>query len=114
MRKPNIAVFAPSYDHRVHTSTAESLYKLMEETRLHRIGCFVRFLPGDAVVQRVRNAAAALFLSNEQLTHLLFVDSDIQFSPTTVLRLLKLNEPVTCAACPKKGYRSRKPFGFVP
>jgi hypothetical protein len=114
MRKPNIAVFVPSYDHRVHTSTAESLYKLMDLARSQRLGCSVRFLPGDAVIQRVRNAAAAMFLSNKSLTHLLFVDSDIQFSPTTVLRMLKFNEPVTCAAYPKKGYRNHKPFGFVP
>jgi hypothetical protein len=33
MQKPNIAVFVPSYDHRVHTSTAESLYKLMIASR---------------------------------------------------------------------------------
>ncbi|WP_262269423.1 hypothetical protein [Microvirga yunnanensis] len=55
-----------------------------------------------------------MFLSNKSFTRLLFVDPDIQFSPSRVLRLLKLNDPVTCAGCPKKGFRNRKPIGFVP
>jgi hypothetical protein len=114
MRNSSLAVFVPTYDYTVHIACSSALYELGLEMRDRKTDFAVFYFPGDAIVSRVRNACAAKFLHEKRFTHMLFVDADIGFSPKTVLRMLKFDEPVTCAAYPKKTYRNDKPKGFVP
>jgi hypothetical protein len=114
MKNVALAVFVPTYDFKIYIQTVASLNALQDEARERKIGYSMFFFPGDAVIQRVRNACAAKFLSDKRFTHMLFVDADVEFSPATVMRMIKFDEPVTCAAYPKKHYRPEMPRGFVP
>jgi hypothetical protein len=78
-------------------------------TRVHGvpgIDLSIKLLPGDSLVTRARNTLVALFLGMPQYTHLLFVDSDITFSPDSVFRLLEMSKrkPIVAAPYPKKGF----------
>jgi hypothetical protein len=114
MKNVSLAVFVPTYDFKIYIQTASSLSALQDEARSRKIDCATFFFPGDPVVQRVRNACVAKFLSSKQFSHMLFVDADVEFSPKTVMRMIKFDMPVTCAAYPKKAYRSEKMRGFAP
>lgn len=48
----------------------------------------------DSLINRARNAAVAQFLSNPDNTHLLFIDSDIEFSMDVILRMIQANKDV--------------------
>ena len=59
-------------------------------------------LANDSLITRSRNNLVATFLKNQKFTHMLFIDSDLTFSPHAVQRLLDYNKPVSAAAYPLK------------
>lgn len=78
-----------------------SLMQLQAECGKRGIECFVDFIGNESLVQRARNILAARFLRSDS-THLLFIDSDIGFSPSTVFRLLEADKDIVTAIYPKK------------
>jgi glycosyltransferase involved in cell wall biosynthesis len=59
------------------------------------------WLNGDSYVDRVKNTIAANFLESE-CTDLIMIDSDEQFSPIAISRLLQHEEEIVAAAYPFK------------
>jgi hypothetical protein len=60
----------------------------------------VRMNPGDSLVSRARNSLTADFLETD-CTHLLFIDSDLIFSPDQVARIASHPEPSALAPRPR-------------
>lgn len=60
-----------------------------------------RSICGDSLVSRARNTLTAEFLRSD-CTHLLFIDSDLIFSPDQVARLLSHDKEVAAGFYPKK------------
>jgi hypothetical protein len=58
----------------------------------------------ESLVTRGRNEIVKFFLMNEQYTHLLWIDSDISFQPTAVLRLLLSDHDVAAGIYPIKRF----------
>jgi hypothetical protein len=112
--KAQIVVAVPAYDRKIFTDCAASLIGLDRVLRQAKVECRFLFLPGDPVVQRVRNLAVADFMGDREATHLLFVDADLKFQPATILRLLKFGEPVVGAAYPKKTYPNERTQAVQP
>lgn len=56
---------------------------------------------GDSLVSRSRNVLAAEFLKTD-CTHLLFIDTDLIFSPDHVARLVSHDKDIVCGLYPKK------------
>ena len=106
MKSTNLLLVCPSYDQRLYTQTAFSIIETIVTLREMKVPVTLRYLAGDAIVNRVRNGAVAEFLARKDATHLLFVDSDMQFSPRTVTRLLKADVPFACVAYAMKTYRN--------
>jgi FkbM family methyltransferase len=61
----------------------------------------LRILPGDSLVTRARNTLTAWFLDSDA-THLLFLDSDLVFSPEMIARLCSHDAPVVAGMYPLK------------
>lgn len=73
------------------------------EFLIHRIpvGTAIKTCIGDSLVSRARNRIAAAFLRSD-CTHLLFLDTDLIFSPEHIARLVSHNEPIVAGLYPKK------------
>lgn len=56
----------------------------------------------DSLIARARNAAVAGFLNQKDSTHLLFVDTDINFKSEDVFKMLERDKEVICGLYPKK------------
>lgn len=66
--------------------------------------CHLKIKPavGDSLVCRARNRIAKAFLEDPKATHLLFIDTDLIFSPEHVARLISHDLPLVCGCYPKK------------
>lgn len=61
------------------------------------------YLVNESLIQRGRNTLAWLFLNQTKDTHLLFIDSDLNFNSEDVLKMLAADKPVIGGIYPKKG-----------
>ena len=65
---------------------------------------------GDSLVQRARNTIVAKFMANKSYSHLVFIDSDLEWDPEDVLRLVAHDVDVICGIYPKKMEPVEFPF----
>lgn len=59
-------------------------------------------LSGDSYVERAKNTIMTKFLEEADATHLLMVDSDMEWDPMAVLKLLQLPDPLIVGSYPQK------------
>jgi len=95
----------PAYDHKVSIKLAIALARFAQKCIEHGIDIEVSSVCGCSVVSRARNLIAYDFMQSK-CDHLLFIDSDINFEPDAILRLLAWNQTRAIVA---GAYEARKP-----
>jgi len=96
MAGKSVFVALPAYDFKVSLKLAVSLARFAQMAAQHGISLQIGSICGCSVVSRARNLLAQDMLDSE-CDYLLFIDSDINFEPEHVLRLM------AWAQDPKKG-----------
>lgn len=56
----------------------------------------------DSLINRARNNVVAKFMANPQCTHLLFIDVDLTWTPSDILKMLWHDKDVMCGSYPIK------------
>lgn len=92
----SLFVALPAYDFKVSLKLAVSLARFAQVAPQHGITLHIGSICGCSVVSRARNLLAADMLESE-CSDLLFIDSDINFEPEDILRLMAWGSD------PKKG-----------
>ena len=91
--KPTVYVAMPCFDV-VQRDTCVSLIKLFGEFR--NVGISSQFnVVKSSLINYARNLATCGFLASE-CDHMLFVDSDVEFEPEAVLRMLIVQKDIVC------------------
>lgn|GEM_PF-1428246 len=103
----NVLIALPTYDNSVHFDFAMALARLME-TFKERGMRFEYIHTASSHIIRARNFFANYFLCHPEFTHLLFLDTDMDFSREAVPRLLAGNKPVAGIACPYRFFDVEK------
>lgn len=93
------------YNHTCNTHFMMSLMRFILTLREHNINASVFPITFESLISRGRNAAVAHFLTDPDATHLLFIDSDIEFQPEDVFKLLRADKEVICAGYAQKWLR---------
>jgi len=62
----------------------------------------IRFIMNNSLIQSARNDLADMFLKEEDCTHMMFIDADIEFEATDILHMLKADVGVIGGVYPRK------------
>ncbi|MCG5073101.1 hypothetical protein [Paraburkholderia tagetis] len=103
----NILIALPTYDNSVHFDFAMALARLMETFKERGVR-FEYIHTASSHIIRARNFFANYFLSHPEFTHVLFLDTDMDFSREAVPRLIAGNKPVAGIACPYRFFDVEK------
>lgn len=85
----SIFIALPAYDFKVSLKLAVSLARFAQVAPRHGIDVQIGSICGCSVVSRARNMLVSDFMDSP-CTELLFIDSDINFEPEDILRLMAL------------------------
>ena len=91
----------------VHSDYMMSTIDFLSVCRQKGIKIGLRSIWFESLISRGRNAAVA-FMLNKDYTHLLFVDTDIQFNAFDVLKLVDEDDDVVVGVYPKKYFNGQK------
>ena len=83
----------PCYDS-VKVNSMLSVIKLVQQLAKSGIECGINTYKSP-LIHQARNYLTSVFLTTEY-THLLFIDSDVQFQPEAVMRMLVSDKDVVC------------------
>ena len=97
----SILIGTPTYGGQMTTPHAESIEAFAFVLGL--LGAeFARVRPQkESLIQRARNRIVREFLKSKS-THLLFIDADVEFEPSAVMKLLEAKKDCVCAVYPRK------------
>lgn len=107
----NVLFATPCYISNVTMNYVVSFFDLIREST--RLGLnFNIHLHSESLVTRARNEIVKYFLSQDQYTHLFWIDSDVAFKPQAAIRLLLADRDVAAGIYPIK--RMNWPDGGTP
>jgi len=89
--KPSVYIAMPCYDS-VKVGTMLSIVQLIQQLAKSGVEVGINTVKSP-LIHQARNYLTSLFLTTEY-THMLFVDSDVEFKPEAVLRMLVANKDI--------------------
>ena len=107
MQNASLFIATPCYDGNVTSRYVMSLLgmqRLLIQNGIAHDVCF----HSDSLITRSRNNIAGQFLRQQTYSHLLFIDADISFSPSTILRYLAFDKDVIGGIYPVKKLNIRE------
>ena len=104
LKKKKLFVATPMYGGMNHGMYAKSCLDLQGLCIQHGIEVRFSFIFNESLITRARNYLADEFLRSG-MTHMLFIDADINFDPRDVIALLALDKEVAGGPYPKKSIK---------
>lgn len=98
-----VFVGMPTYS-QMHAQFCISLIYSLRSTSPHTIQ--LDYEVGESLIPRGRNHISSRFLQSD-CTHLLFLDTDLQFNGETIKRLLDHDKDIVCGVYPAKQLKTR-------
>jgi len=102
LRKQHVYIAVPMYSGLCNESTFTSLLNFVVVATKLKLNFTIDTIYNESLIPRARNNFVAKFLHVPELTHLLFIDSDLAFDAEAILRLLCNNQDVVGGLYPKK------------
>lgn len=99
----SILIALPCYGGMVSDKTAKGLFNLGKELRTNGIDHGLITLANESLVTKARSRIANFFLNNTNYESVMFIDADIGFEPSDVLKLISHKRDIVCGAYPMKG-----------
>ena len=98
----SLLIALPCYGGIVSDKTAKGLFNLGKELRTAGIDHGLLTMANESLITQGRSKMANFFINNTEYERILFIDSDIGFSPEDVFNLLKHDKDMVCGAYPMK------------
>lgn len=101
LQKHSLFIATPMYGGQCFGSYTKSIIDLSRVCMQYGINAQFSFIFNESLITRARNYLVDEFLRSN-FTHLMFIDSDIDFNPMDVLYLLAVQKPIVGGPYPKK------------
>lgn len=104
MPRPQLVIMTPCYGNVCHVPYMNCIIATIALFSQLKLGISLEFCGNDSLVSRARNNLIAKAMSNEANTHLMFIDSDIAWNPTDIVRMILANKSLIGGIYPLKKY----------
>jgi hypothetical protein len=104
----HIVILTPCYGSMCYVNYVTCLMNTMTLFSKLNIPLTVEFCRNDSLVSRARNNLIAKAMSSPTVTHMLFIDNDITWSPVDILKLIVSDKALVGGAYPIKHYEWEK------
>lgn len=104
-----VFISTPCYDATLTMQYTISLLKLTQLLSSENIEYVIDFIGNESLITRARNNSLGRFMKSDY-SHILFIDSDLEFDPYALLENLKFDKDVVCCTYPKKGFNWKRFF----
>lgn len=101
LRSMKVMLATPCYISAVSMHYVTSLFNLTVHAARFGLDCILH-MHAESLITRGRNMMVLKFLEDDSLTHLFWIDSDIEFMPQSVCRLLLADREVAAGVYPLK------------
>lgn len=101
LQKKKLFIATPMYGGQCFGSYTKALIDLSRACQAYGIQAQFSFIFNESLITRARNYLVDEFMRSG-FTHLMFIDSDIDFNPMDVIALLALDKPIVGGPYPKK------------
>jgi len=102
--KVKVYILTPVYSSTVYVDYMTSLIQTISLFRDLNIPLQVEYCKNDSLVTRGRNNLVARAMNDPEMTHVMFIDADISWTPESVIKLLLSEKDVVCGIYPLKHY----------
>ena len=103
LKSMKVMFATPCYISAVSMHYVTSIFELTHHCNRFGLQCILH-MHSESLITRSRNKMVLKFLSDETLTHLFWIDSDITFTPQSVCRLLLIDRDVAAGVYPMKNF----------
>ena len=102
----SLFIATPCYGGQVNVFFMESIINLVMECQKHNINCSFFKIPFESLIPRARNVCASAFIKSK-FTHMIFIDSDIQFDASDVIQMINTDVDLIGGSYPTKSINSK-------
>ena len=102
--KPKLFILTPCYGGMCHLNYVCSLIKTIDIFKTYHFPVQIEFCRNDSLVSRARNNLIAKAMLDPEMTHILFIDSDITWDTMDIFKLILANKPLIGGVYPLKHY----------
>lgn len=104
----HLLIATPCYGGMLCHTYLHAVLNMKEMLAKYGIQCTLHTIAKESLITRGRGYFVSLFLTMKEFTHLFFIDSDISFTPESVLRMILADKDVIAGIYPKKNVDFRK------
>lgn len=102
--KVKVYILTPAYNGTVFVDYMTALINTIALFRDLNIKLQVEFCKNDSLVTRARNNLVARAMNDPEMTHIMFIDADIGWTPDSIIKLLLAEKEIICGIYPLKHY----------
>ena len=108
--KPSVFIAMPCYDS-VKINTMLSIFQLIQHLGRSKVEVGINTMKSP-LIHQARNYLTSVFLTTEY-THMLFIDSDVEFGPEAGLRMIVADKDIICTPYRVKNEQVNTPIYTV-
>lgn len=102
--KLKVYILTPCYNGSCNIDYVNCLLNTFKIFKQFNIDITVEFCKNDSLVPRARNNLVAKAMADKEMTHIIFIDSDISWDPLSILKLLIADKHIIGGVYPLKHY----------